>query len=65
MREIIIKRNKLKEDAMRLRTVKFEDKIKNEHSIELNKEQNKLWKKYEFYDNILKAYNKSEVKKCD
>lgn len=45
MREIIIKRNKLKEDAMRLRTVKFEDKIKNEHSIELNKEQNKLWKK--------------------
>lgn len=63
MREIIIKRNKLKEDAMRLRTVKFEDKIKNEHSIELNKEQNKLWKKYEFYDNILKAYNKSEVKK--
>lgn len=65
MREIIIKRNKLKEDAMRLRTVKFEDKIKNEHSMELNKEQNKLWKKYEFYDNILKAYNKSEVKKCD
>lgn len=63
MREIIIKRNKLKDDAMRLRTVKFEDKIKNEHSVELNKEQNKLWKKYEFYDNILKAYNKSEVKK--
>ena len=63
MREIIIKRNKLKDDAMRLRTVKFEDKIKNEHSIELNKEQNKLWKKYEFYNNILKAYNKSEVKK--
>lgn len=65
MREIIIKRNKLKDDAMRLREVKFDEKIKNEHSIELNKEQNKLWKKYEFYDNILKAYNKSEVKKCD
>lgn len=63
MREIIIKRNKLKDDAMKLREVKFEEKIKPEHSLQLNKEQNKLWKKYEFYNNIIKAYNKSEVRK--
>jgi hypothetical protein len=55
-----MKRNKLRMDAMRLREVKFDEKIKNEHSLELNKEQDKLWKKYEFYDKMLKAYKKGD-----
>lgn len=45
MKELIEKRNKLKRDAMRLREVKFEKSIKNSHTMELNKEQDKLWKK--------------------
>lgn len=63
MKDLIIKKNKLRNDAMRLREIKFDEKIKNGHSLELNKEQDKLWKKYEFYDNMIKAINKSEVKK--
>lgn len=62
MKNLIVKRNKLRMDAMRLREVKFDEKIKNEHSLELNKEQDKLWKKYEFYDKMLKAYKKGEEK---
>ena len=58
MKELIEKRNKLKRDAMRLREVKFEKSIKNSHSMELNKEQDKLWKKYEFYNNLIKASRK-------
>lgn len=61
MKDIIMKRNKLRMDAMRLREVKFDEKIKNEHSLELNKEQDKLWKKYEFYDKMLKAYKNKKT----
>ena len=63
MKDLIVKRNKARQDAMRLREVKFEPKLRNEHSINLNKEQDELWHKYKFYDNLVKAMNKSEVKK--
>ena len=58
MKDLIIKRNKLRMDAMRLREVKFEPKLRNEHSMNLNKVQDNLWKKYKFYDNLLKASRK-------
>lgn len=58
MKELIEKRNKLKRDAMRLREVKFEPKLRNEHSMNLNKVQDNLWKKYKFYDNLLKTMRK-------
>ena len=58
MKDLIEKRNKLKRDAMRLREVKFEPKLRNEHSMNLNKVQDNLWKKYKFYDNLLKASRK-------
>lgn len=60
MKDLIMKRNKLRMDAMRLREVKFEKSIKNNHSMELNKEQDKLWKKYEFYNNLIKASRKEK-----
>lgn len=63
MKNLIIKKNKLRNDAMRLREVKFEEKMSREHSMNLNKEQDELWHKYKFYDNLVKAMNKSEVKK--
>ena len=58
MKDLIIKRNKLKYDAMRLREVKFDDKLKKKNTLGLNKEQNELWKKYKFYDNLIKASRK-------
>ena len=60
MKDLIMKRNKLRMDAMRLREVKFEKSIKNNHSMELNREQDKLWKKYEFYNNLIKASRKEK-----
>lgn len=60
MRELTLKRNKLKRDAMRLREIKFEDNIKSQHSIELNDVQNKMWHKLTFYDNLAKAYDKNK-----
>lgn len=58
MKDLILKRNKLRIDAMRLREVKFEKSISNKHSMELNKEQTKLWNKYKFYDTLLKSIRK-------
>ena len=60
MKDILLKRNKLKNDAMRLREVKFDETITKKHGRELNVEQDKLWKKYEFYDNYIKAKDKEK-----
>lgn len=62
MKDILIKRNKLKEDAMKLREVKFDEKISKSHGMELNKEQDKLWNKFIFYDNFIKAKDKERGK---
>ena len=63
MKSLIVKKNKLRNDAMRLREVKFDEKVGKKYSMKLNKEQDDLWHKYEFYDNIIKAMSKSEVRK--
>lgn len=62
MKDIMLMRNKLRNDAMQLRTLKFDTKIKSKHSTELNKEQDKLWKRYVFFDKYIKAKDKEEVK---
>lgn len=62
MKDIILTRNKLRNDAMQLRTLKFDNKIKSKHSTKLNKEQDKLWKRYVFYDKFIKAKGKGKNK---
>lgn len=62
MKDIILARNKLRDDAMQLRTLKFDNKIKSKHSTELNKEQDKLWKRYVFFDKFIKAKGKEKNK---
>ena len=64
MKDLLIKRNKLRKDAMILRSVKFDKKVNGDRVTILNKEQDDLWKKYKFYDNFIKAKNKG-VKECD
>lgn len=58
MKDLLMKRNKLRNDAMQLRTIKFDEKVKDDKVGNLNKEQDKLWKKYKFYDNFIKANQK-------
>lgn len=60
MRDILLKRNKLINDAMRLREVKFDESVSKTYGRKLNVEQDKLWKKYEFYDNYIKAKDKEK-----
>lgn len=60
MKYLIVKRNKLKYDAMRLREVKFEKGITLKQSFKLNKEQNDLWNKYQFYDKLINANRKEK-----
>lgn len=62
MKDIMLMRNKLRTDAMQLRSLKFDNKIKSKHSTELNKEQDKLWKRYVFFDKYIKVKDKEEVK---
>ena len=58
MKDLLIKRNKLRNDAMTLRSVKFDKKVNGDRVTILNKEQDDLWKKYKFYGNFIKAKNK-------
>ena len=62
MKDLLIKRNKLRKDAMILRSVKFDKKVNGDRVTILNKEQDGLWKKYKFYDNFIKAKNKEVVR---
>ena len=59
MKDLLIKRNKLRNDAMTLRSVKFDKKVNGDRVTILNKEQDDLWKKYKFYD-----YNDTTHKIC-
>ena len=61
MKDLIMKRNKLRMDAMDLRSAKFDTEVKKDNVSNLNNEQNELWKKYKFYDKFIKTIR--EVKK--
>lgn len=63
MKDIYLKRNKLREASLNLRSAKFDTKVKTEQGFKLDEVQDKIYKEYKFYDNFLKARNKSkEVK---
>lgn len=61
MREIILKRNKLRDNAMKFRQAKFDENINPKNTFKLNEQQNEVWKKYKFYEEMVKAYNKKIV----
>lgn len=63
MTNIYLKRNELNEKSKNLRLVKFDSSIKNrDTSVNIDKEQNKIYKKFTFYNEYIKAINKKEVK---
>lgn len=61
MREIILKRNKLRDDAMKFRQAKFDESVNSKNTFKLNEQQNEVWKKYKFYEEMVKAYNKKII----
>ena len=60
MKDILLKRNKLREDAMKLRNAKFDESVSRKHGMEMDKEQDKIWNKYVFYEKYIK--NKERLK---
>ena len=62
MTNIYLKRNELNEKSKKLRSIKFDNNVKEERSFEIDKEQTEIYKKFTFYNEYLKAINKKEVK---
>lgn len=60
MKDLYIKRNELSKNSQYLQTVKFDNQIRGVQVNELIEEQKRVYKKYEFYDNYLKAINKKK-----
>ena len=50
MKDILLKRNKLKEYSRRLRSIKFDEDLTDKTIDKINKEQQELQNKYKFYD---------------
>lgn len=60
MKDIYLKRNKLRENSIKLRSTKFDKSLKREETFKLNEEQTKIYKKFNFYNEFIKAYNKEK-----
>lgn len=62
MKDIYLQRNKLRDNSIKLRSAKFEKRLSKEETFKLNEEQNKVYKKFCFYNNFLKSINKERKK---
>lgn len=58
MKDIILKRNELCKKSIKLRCAKFQADIPREKVTKLIEEQDKIYKKYKFYDNFIKIGGK-------
>ncbi len=54
-KEIRDKRNKLKRNSIRLRALTWEENLPDETIKKIRKKQDDEYKKYKFYDNLIKA----------
>lgn len=63
MNNIYLKRNELSEKSKWLRSAKFDIKLKNEQAFKIDEEQQKIYQKFKFYNEYIKAKNKKEVNK--
>ena len=55
MRDILLKRNELRSKSVHLKSMKFDDKLKDKQSDEISKTQNEIYNKWNFYDKFIKA----------
>lgn len=64
MRDILLKRNELKNNSIQLRTLKFDPTLKNSLTDVVAEQQGKVYNKWKFYDRYIKAREeaKNEIK---
>ena len=64
-KEIRIKRNELRKSSMRLRELTLDCDFRTEKTLQLRKKQDEQYKRYEFYDNFIKANERIKDLKND
>lgn len=64
-REIREKRDKLRKSSMKLRELTLDCDFRTEKTLQLRKIQDEQYKKYEFYDNFIKANERIKDLKND
>ena len=57
MKDLLLKRNDLKKRSVGLRTIKFDDELKDKDVERILNEQHKVYKKWKFYDGMAKVLN--------
>lgn len=64
MKDILLKRNDLKNRSVNMRGMRFEPDIKDEQINKIVEEQSKIYKHWNFYDKFIKAREevKNEIK---
>lgn len=67
MKDILLKRNDLKNKSVKLNSIKFDDELKNKDVARLLNEQHRVYNKWNFYDKFIKAREevKNEIKLDD
>lgn len=63
MKDILLERNKLMKNSIKMRSMKFDPELNDKQIAEITKQQNKIYKKWYFYDKFIKA--REEVKSED
>lgn len=62
-KEIRIKRNNLKENSLRLKELSWKEDWGSKKTFELREEQTAQYKKFKFYDGMIKAADKVKEEK--
>lgn len=57
MKDILLKRNDLKKRSVGLRTIKFDEEMKDKDVERILNEQHKVYNKWKFYDGMAKVLN--------
>ena len=57
MKDILLKRNDLKKRSVGLRTIKFDEEMKDKDVERIINEQHKIYNKWKFFDGMVKVLN--------
>lgn len=60
MKNILLKRNELREGSVRMSSMRFDPELKQEEVDKVAMQQKQLYKKWKFYDGFIKATSKKK-----
>lgn len=55
MKDILLKRNELRNKSIRMRTIKFDPSVSQKVADKSAEEQDKIYKQFDFYNHFIKA----------